>query len=278
MAEQGDIDKLQQSIDTLKTEIRCLAVPYEEALSHRVYDNAKKKIVIFIGSWLTIITTSLAFVGFNAYDKVVEKTTDLASKNLKEAVGPVLSDKIPDLMKNADKFIETEIKKLVDEKMTTVAIDMEEKVDSAISESIKSSLSQSDVKLNEALKQIGNRLGDRQFEEKTQKQIESAVQQEQIRTADWSFYGVFKDGKWTRKAFEIIGDDKDSYPLKQNKIQALTAVNIRKAAPIFTENKGYSYPAVKGVINEGENITVQNVQIDKTPKGEYVWIQVERDH
>jgi len=274
MAEQSDIEKLQLSIESLKTEIKCLAIPYEDALSHRVFDNTKKKLLISVGSWATAITAVLALLGFNAYDKIVEKATDLASNHFSKEVMPKLTEK-------ADAFIEKEVKNLVNEKMKIVYLDMEAKVDSGISQSIKTSLSQSDIKLAEALKQIGNKLGDHQFEEKTQKLIDSAVQQEQTLTADgWSFYGVLKDGKWSRKAFDIIGSDNNSPspPSKQNKIKALTAVNIRKAAPTYTENEGYSYPGVKGVINEGETIVVQNVKSDPTPKGEYFWVQVAHEH
>lgn len=272
MAEQSDIEKLQLSIESLKTEIKCLAIPYEDALSHRVFDNTKKKLLIYLGSWVTIITAVFAFLGFNAYDKIVEKATDLASNHFSKEVMPKLTEK-------ADAFIKTELKNLVNEKMKIVYLDLEAKVDSGISQSIKTSLSQSDIKLTEALKQIGNKLGDHKFEENTKKQIDSAVQEEQTLTADgWSFYGVLKDGKWSRKAFDIIGDDNNSPPSKQNKIKALTAVNIRKAAPTYTENEGYSYPGVKGVINEGEIIVVQDVKSDPTPKGEYFWVQVAHEH
>ena len=234
MAEQSDIEKLQLSIESLKTEIKCLAIPYEDALSHRVFDNTKKKLVIYIGSWATVITAVLAFVGFNAYDKIVEKAIALASENYSKVVMPELKEKSDDIIKN-------EVKNLVNEKMKNFSLDIQTRVDSEISQSIKTSLSQSDIKLTEALKQIGNKLGDKQFEEKTQKQINSAVQQEQTLSADgWSFYGVLKDGKWTRKAFDIVGGDKNSLPSKQNQIQALTAVNIRKGRPTYSESEGWN--------------------------------------
>lgn len=279
MAEQSDIEKLQLSIESLKTEIKCLAMPYEEALSHRIYDNTKKKFLVFIGSWATIITAGLAFLGFNAYDKVVEKATTLASEHFSKEV-------MPKLEKNADDFIKIEAKNLVNKKIEkfssevqTENLDIQSKVDFDISQAIKTVQNQLDIKLTEALKQIGKGLDDKQFEEKTKKLIDSAVQKEQPLTVDgWSFYGVLKDGKWTRKAFDIVGDNKDSTPDKGNKIQALTAVNIRKGRPTYSDSEGWNYPGIKSVINDGETIVVQAVGSDKTPKGDYFWVQVGREH
>ena len=280
MAEPSDIEKLQQTIDSLKTEIKCLAIPYEDALSHRVFDNTKKKLLIYIGSWVTIITAVFAFLGFNAYDKIVENATDLASRHFSNVV-------MPQLTKNADGIIQSEVKNLVNEKIKNVTseahtenLDIQTRIDADISQAIKAAQNQLDLKLAEALKQIGNKLQDSKFEEKTQKIINSAIQQqEQTLASDgWSFYGVFKDGKWIRKAFNIIEGDKNSPPAKQDKIQALTAVNVRKGAPIYSENEGYSYPGIKSVINERETIIVQDVQTDQTPKGQYFWVRVAREH
>ena len=73
MSEASEIVRLQQTIESLKTEINRLAMPYEDALSHRVFESTKKKMLVYIGSWGTVITAVFAFLGFNAYDKIIDK-------------------------------------------------------------------------------------------------------------------------------------------------------------------------------------------------------------
>ncbi len=259
MEEENDIKKLQRSLETLQSDIQRLASPYEDALSHRVFDSTKKKIYTYFGAWASIITVLIAFFGFNAYDKIVSGTTDIAIKDFVEKVKP-------ELKKNAEDYIQKEIKSITNEKLKTYSLDVQTKVDAQLSQVIKTSQNQSDIKLNQALKEIGTKLNDNHFVQQTQNSIDIAVKNEQSRTgADgWSFYGVLNsDGKWRSRAFLMDNkskNDTDYKPSKNDKIKATTDVNIRSDSPTYTESDGWSYPPIDAIVSYGEIVTVQNIK------------------
>ena len=105
MIEQDDIRKLQNSMDSIQAEIRRLKAPYEDALSNRIFNSTKKKLFIYFGVWGTIITATLTFFGFNAYEKIISGATQLAVQHFSKQVQP-------DLVKKVDESIQADLEDL----------------------------------------------------------------------------------------------------------------------------------------------------------------------
>ncbi|HRF62648.1 MAG TPA: hypothetical protein P5260_08640 [Candidatus Competibacter sp.] len=274
MENETDIIKLQRTIELLQCDIQRLASPYEDALSNRVFDGTKKKLFFHFGTWATIVTGALALFGFNAYDKIVSGATDLAIKKFSEKA-------IPELQQRAEDALQKEMISIINEKMKNFSFDAQTKLDSELSQVIKTVQSQSDLKLNQAIKEIGVKLNDAQFAQQTQQSINEAYKNEQTRIAEdgWSFYGVLNpDGGWRARYFEVDGatNNADPKPSVKDKIRATTDVNLRSDAPTYSESDGWNYSPIRSVINYGQVVTVQNIKLIKTPKGEYYWVQVAR--
>jgi hypothetical protein len=105
MNNENDVKKLQDSIDSMQTEIRRLASPYEDALSYRVFKTTKKRLFVYFTAWISIITAALAFFGFNAWDKIISGATQLAVANFSKQVQP-------QLMKNVNEHIQADLERL----------------------------------------------------------------------------------------------------------------------------------------------------------------------
>lgn len=272
--ETDNIVKLQRTIELLQGDIQRLASPYEDALSNRVFDGTKKKLFFHFGTWATIITGILALFGFNAYDKIVSGATELAIKKFSEQA-------IPELQQRAEEALQKEMINIINEKIKNFSFDVQAKLDSQLSQVIKTVQNQSDLKLNQAIKEIGVKFNDTEFAQQTQQSINEVYKNEQTRISEngWSFYGALNpDGQWRARYFEINGATNNtvSKPSAKDKIRATTDVNLRSDAPTYSESDGWNYPPIQSVINYGQVVTVQNVKLIKNPKGEYYWVQVDR--
>lgn len=138
---------------------------------------------------------------------------------------------------------------------------------------------QSDIKLNQAIKEIGVKLNDTEFVQQTQQSINEAYKK--IADEGWSFYGALNpDGEWRVRSFEIIDEDNTnnikSKPSINNKIKAITDVNLRTNIPTYSNSEGWNYTPIKTVINYGQVVTVKDIKSIPTPKGDNYWVHITR--
>lgn len=267
------LEEIRRSMEDIKDRMQRIAAPYEDALSQRVFDQGKKKLTIYFGVWFGVITGALTFLGFNAYEKIVNGATELAAKEYSEKAMPELKQKVEELIK-------TKAGKYLEERFKSFELSSQTQIDTQVSQAVSAAQKNADVKLNQALEEIGDKFQDDKFAHRTQEKIEEASRKEQSEAAQlWSYYGSMNaDGTWRKKVFLLYGGDNmsDAAPTPGDRAKAITDVNMRSAPPEYSSGSGWEFAPIQSIIGYGEVVAIDDVETIETPDGKYFWIRLSR--
>lgn len=252
-------DELKSLIIALQAEVQRLSVPYEDALSDRVFTGAKKKLFTSFGGWVAVATLFAGFVGWDEYKVVREKISTSIVEELK-----------PQIVKQVQEKVQEEIKKelqvILQRQRTAIEKDMADAINKTQKDSVQN--------MNTVIGEIGKNVPNKNFVQNTEKSIKDLTIKNNL--DGWSFFGSKDEkGVWKNTAFS-----KDKEPNKGDKITATTNVFLRIDKPTYDPNKDpqWTYPAFKTVVSSGEQVTVQQVESIKTEKGESIWVLITRNN
>ena len=285
-------DELKSQLTALQADVNRLAAPYEDALSNRVYEGAKKILYKYTAGVLGIILTVASVAGFKVNDiisnwetttkttleahtdqlkiqletdakKAVANQTEKLKSKLETDANAQLAKLIPELKEKAKQTFDDKMQPLIDQQVASITKDIQK---------------QADIKLNAVLAKIGTRLNDKNFAQKTEKSINELTNKSN--SEGWSFFGSKdENGNWKNTTFSISKDKEHSEPKEGDEIEASTNVFLRENPASYDATKGqWSYPVFKTVISPKESVKVQEVKSIETGKGKSIWVRIIRNN
>ncbi len=253
-------EELTAATRSLESRIAQLAAPYENALSHRVFESVQKT----FRTWLTIWTGAISFaisgflgvVGYVGYHQIVAAAKGTIQDQVTTYVSPRLQKEID---VEISKAVENARKVLLERSLDSVA-----KLDADLAQLKADTQSAIDQRIKEFATKLAVAIKDRELPRSL------ADKPKPPTLSGFAYYGIYSGGVWSERNFRVSGTVGDAYPRLGDIVIAEVPVNARSGVIELTLRGWVNKPAV-GLIRPGRKLEVQRVET--VAGGSYVWIE-----
>ncbi len=249
-------EELTEATRSIEKRLEQLAVPYESALSNRVFESVQKQFRIWLAIWLGVSSTALGLAGYFGYDEIITAGKKKVVEQISSQVETQLQDEIKNELANARE----EVKKVLLEN----SLDDISKLDTELAQI----LSDTQSAIDQRIKEFATKLAPAIKEADLPKTLTEKPKPSTLK--GFAYYGIrYKDG-WSERNFRVIGKSDNTFPEKGDIIEAIVPVNARSGIIGLTIRGWVNKPAT-GLIEPGRQLEV--LEVERIAGGSYIWIE-----
>lgn len=258
MSETLSNEQLTDLTRSIERRVGQLAIPYEDALAHRVFEKAQTTFRAWLTVWLGVSSIVVGLVGYLGYDEVIKAS--------KQRVEEQISAQVTVQLQNEVRAELTEVREQIKDTLIKSSLDDVSKLDADLAQL----LSDTQNAIDQRIKEFATKLAPALKEPGLPKALVEKPRQESL--SGYAFFGVHSGDGWSERNFSIVGKSNNDKPIKGDKVIALVPVNARQGVIELTPRGWINKPAV-GLIHAGRELTVVDTQA--VAGGSYIWFQFE---
>lgn len=249
-------EELTETTRSLERRLEHLAAPYEDALSHRIFESVQKTFRLWLASWLGVFSVVVALVGYVGYEEVIATGKQKVTDQIAVQVTTQLQEEI----KNEISKVRGQVKQTLLES----SLDDVSKLDADLAQLLADTQSAIDQRIKEFATKLAPAIKDPDLPKTlTEKPKPTAF-------SGFAYYGIRTGSGWSERNFRVAGKPEDAYPEAGDVVTAEVPVNARSGVIEFTVRGWVNKPTV-GLIKTGRELEVK--QVETVAGGSYVWIQ-----
>jgi gas vesicle protein len=249
-------EELTESMRSLERKLEQLSAPYEDALSHRIFESVQKTFRAWLTLWLGVFSLVVALVGYVGYDEVISA----GKKKVEEQIANQVTTQLQDEIKGELSKAREQIKQALLES----SLDDVSKLDADLAQL----LSDTQTAIDQRLKEFANKLAPALKDPDLPKALAEIVKPTSL--SGYAFFGIKSGNEWSERNFRVVGKGDDAYPSVGDTVVSLVPVNARSGVIELTARGWVNKPTV-GLIKPGRELRISKVQT--VAGGAYVWFQ-----
>jgi len=233
---ENELKNIKKSLKDAEQKLSKMEPHYEDLISWKVAENARKQLIAWIAMWTAAITAGICIAGWTTYNEIKTSVVNL---------------------------VKTQYSKVADQ----AVLEGKMKMDSELARVV----SDAETDFTNRLKEIGNSIP---IENRTQPVIEAFRKATQVALqkveTGYAYVGNRIASGWSETHFENTVRSKiNDIPQKGDILKVKDPVNIRSGVIQYIEEKGWVNKPTKGYLKSGQKVEVLGVDF---VADNYIWI------
>jgi hypothetical protein len=249
-------EELTETTLSLERRLEQLATPYEDALSHRIFQSVQKTFRTWLAIWLGVFSLIVALLGYVGYEEVIAT----GKRTVADQIAAQATAQLQGEIKNEISKAREQVKQTLLES----SLDDVSKLDAYLAKLLADTQSAIDQRINEFATKLAPAIKDPDLPKTLSEKPKPAA------FSGFAYYGIRAGSGWSERNFRVTGKPEDAYPEIGDVVIAEVPVNARSGVIELTLRGWVNKPTV-GLIKTGRKLEVKRVET--VAGGSYVWIQ-----